>query len=309
VLLDLLRFEAPQSGFRSADTLHLAGGNEKHRARRTKPVDSAAPATDPTRALRLLAERLLEHAGSQIEHWQTRRAPDWLERDLSDCEAFIRETSGFSGLGLDYEGGQELAEAKRVRRELRRAREEALRPYRHAAERWRTIRSRLSLMLRKARGHEPGPLLALAALLEEMGRPLAATDLQTIKEARAHLRHPAAERAARRASPGRESKSARAVRDSSPDGTAPEAAPSQRPGPGAADPDPELLARYLPPPAELEFEPEDRGLLGRLDERHYDAPEDYRLNQAAQRLSLLSGSPRCCGASITTPSSSTPPVR
>ena len=281
------RIGLPTDGSVKTEQLDLSIG--AGRPASAQPVDSPAPATDPTRALRALAERLLEHAGSQIEHWQGRRAPDWLERDLSDCETFIRETSALSGLGLGYEGGQQLAEAKRDRRELRQAREEALRPYRHAAELWRTIRSRLSLTLRKARGPEPGPLLALAVLLEEVGRPLAAADLQTIKEARAHFRQLTAGRAAGRASPGRESKSARAVRDSSPDGTASEAAPGQRPGPGAADPDPELLARYLPPPAELEFEPEDRGLLGRLDERHYDAPEDYRLNQAAQRLSLLSG--------------------
>src|SRR3989442_1486571 len=153
-----------------------------------QPVDSPAPVADPARALRSLAERRLEHAKSQIEHWQGMRAPDWLEADLSDCEAFIRETSALSGLGLGYEGGQQLAEAKRDRRELRRAREEALRPYRRAAELWRTIRSRLALTLRKARGPEPGPLLALAALLAQVGRPLAAGDLQTIKEARAHFR-------------------------------------------------------------------------------------------------------------------------
>ena len=253
-----------------------------------QPVDSPAP-VDPARALRSLAERLLEHAESQIEHWQSRRAPDWLERDLADCEAFIRETSALSGLGLDYEGGQQLAEAKRDRRELRRAREDALRPYRRVAELWRTTHSRLALTLRKARGLDSQHLLALAALLENVGRPLAAADLRTIKEARAHFRQLAAARAAGRASPGGESGGGPAVRGSAPDGALSVAAPDPSPVLHATDPAPALLAQYLPPPAELEFEPEDRGLLGRLDERHYDAPEDYRLNQAAQRLSLLSG--------------------
>src|SRR5207245_6422422 len=111
------------------------------------------------RALRSLAERFLERAGSQIEHLQSKRAPEWLEAELSECETFIRETSGLSGLGLDYEGGRQLAEAKRARRELRRAREDALRPYRNAAELWRTIRWRLALTLRKARGPDPPSLL------------------------------------------------------------------------------------------------------------------------------------------------------
>ena len=103
------------------------------------PVDPPAQAVDPARALRSLAERFLEHARSRIEHLQSKRAPKWLEADLADCEAFIRTTSGLSGLGLDYEGGLQLAEAKKARRELRRACEEALRPYRHAADLWRTI--------------------------------------------------------------------------------------------------------------------------------------------------------------------------
>src|SRR3989442_9543924 len=62
-----------------------------------QPVDTPAQAVDPARALRSLAERFLDHARSQIEHLQSKRAPGWLEADLSDCESFIRETSGLSG--------------------------------------------------------------------------------------------------------------------------------------------------------------------------------------------------------------------
>ncbi|TMQ69890.1 MAG: DEAD/DEAH box helicase [Candidatus Eisenbacteria bacterium] len=251
------------------------------------PGDPPAPAVDTARALRSLAERFLEDARSKIETLQSVRAPKWLEADLADCETFIREASRLSGLGLDYEGGLQLAEAKQARRELRREREDALRRYRRAAELWRTIGSRVALALRKARGSDPQPLLALAALLEEAGRPLAPADLRTIREARAHLRNAAAERAAGQASAGRESEGARTARGASAGATP--FAPGERPGPGAADPDPGLLTSYLPPPAALEFEPEDRGLLERLDQRHYDPPEDYRLNQTAQRLSLLSG--------------------
>src|SRR5437016_266653 len=55
------------------------------------PVDPPAPAVDPARALRSLAERFLEHARSKIETLQSVRAPEWLEADLSACETFIRE--------------------------------------------------------------------------------------------------------------------------------------------------------------------------------------------------------------------------
>ena len=83
----------------------------------------------PVRALCSIAERLLDHATGQVERWESMPGPAWLERDLAECEKFIREASSASGLGLDYEGGRQLAEAKIARRELRRLHEEAVRPY------------------------------------------------------------------------------------------------------------------------------------------------------------------------------------
>ncbi|MGH7731725.1 MAG: DEAD/DEAH box helicase, partial [Candidatus Eiseniibacteriota bacterium] len=244
------------------------------------PADRPAEPGDPVRALRSMAERLVVYAKGQIERWENKPAPDWIERELADCEAFIREVSAISGMGLDYQGGQEVSAAKRERRVLRRMREEALLPSKRAANVWRTIRARVSRALHKARGRgaHPQDLRALAAVLEGL-RPFAEIDLQVVRAAKAHIKRLEAERTAA----GRGPTGAAMVAPA----PGPQAATESRPGP--ADPDPEQLARYLPPPADLEFEPEDRGLLARLAERRYDPAEDYRLNQAAQRLSLLSG--------------------
>jgi superfamily II DNA or RNA helicase len=246
-------------------------------------------ATDPhapARGLRALAERLLEYASNQVNHWERMPGPPWLERDLADCENFIRSASSASGQGLDYEGGRLLAEAKNERRELRRMREEAVLPYRRSAEVWRGQRARLALALKKSRGHgaQPQHLRELLALVEDLGRPLAEKDIQTLREARANIRRLETDREAAHRSPSDAPTAVRLSREDSQEVLAfgPRA-------PGIAEPDPELLNTYLPPPSDLEFEPEDREMLERFAERRYDAREDYRLNQAAQRLSLLSG--------------------
>src|SRR5213593_4559063 len=118
---------------------------------RTESPPAADPLA-PIRALRSLAERLLDHAATEIERWEGMPGPAWLERELAECERFIREASSASGLGLDYEGGHLLAEAKTERRELRRSHAEAVRPYRRHAELWRALRTRLALALKKSRG-------------------------------------------------------------------------------------------------------------------------------------------------------------
>lgn len=143
-------------------------------------------ATDPlapARGLRSLAERLHEYASDQVEYWERMPGPPWLERDLAACEDFIRNASSISGLGLDYEGGRLLAEAKNDRRELRRMREDAVLPYRRSAEVWRSVRARLALALKKSRGQgaQPQHLKALLALVQDLGRPLAEKDIQTIR--------------------------------------------------------------------------------------------------------------------------------
>ncbi len=268
---------------------------------KAEPLDPPTPTArpDPVRDLRSLAARLLEYAERQVEHFEHQRGPEWLERQLAQWEAFIRETSAVAGLGLDYRGGRELAEAKRIRRQLQRAREDALRPYRRAAELWRTIRGRLAAALTKARGHEVQNLKALLVLVEELGRPLAQADRRTLKEARAHIRRLEVEPAAasRDAAAGDRGAASTPRLPDAPGGDvarggrngASSATDASTSGAAASDPDPRLLARYLPPPAELEFEPEDRGMLERLAAQRYDHPADYRLNQAAQRLSLLGG--------------------
>ncbi len=251
---------------------------------RTEPSTDADPLA-PVRALRSLAERLLGHASGQVERWGGMLGPPWLERDLAECEDFIRNVSSASGLGLDYEGGRLLAEAKIERRELRRMREDAVRPYRRSAEMWRGARARLALALKKSRGGgaEPHHLRALLSLVEELGRPLAEKDIQTLREARAYLRHLTAERNAQRVRSGA-APTGRIVAEIDQG-----ALPFGPPAPDAVEADPELLNRYLPSPSELEFEPEDRGVLKRFAQRRYEAPESYRLNQTAVRLSLLSG--------------------
>ncbi len=253
-------------------------------AERTEPLTVAAPLA-PLRALRSLAERLLDNASHQTERWEGMTGPPLLERDLAECDRYIRDISSASGLGLDYEGGRLLAEAKIERRELRRMRDEAVRPYRQQAQAWRLARARLAAALKKSRvpGGQPQHLRALLALVEELGRPLAAQDARTLKEVRACVKRLEATWDAAR----------RIVGDTPSKVTIP-AGSGQRevhrpPEPGAVEPDSELLNRYLPPPSALEFEPEDRGLLERFAQRRYDASEDYRLNVAAQRLSLLSG--------------------
>jgi len=245
-------------------------------------------ATDPhapARGLRSLAERLHEYASGQVDHWERMPGPPWLERDLAACEDFIRNASSASGQGLDYEGGRLLAEAKNERRELRRMREDAVLPYRRSAEVWRGIRARFALALKKSRGRgaQPQHLKALLALVEDLGRPLAEKDIQTLREARAYIKRLETDRdAAHRSRTG----AASVVPII---GGGQEVRLFGSPGPSVAEPDPNLLNAYLPPPSELEFEAEDRQVLERFAQRRYDAQEDYRLNQAAQRLSLLSG--------------------
>jgi len=258
--------------------------DKRMKTQRTEPTIDADPLA-PVRALRSAAERLLEHASDQIERWEGMPGPAWLERDLAACECFIREASAISGLGLDYEGGRQLSEAKIERRELRRMREDAVRPYRRSAEMWRGVRTRLALALKKSRGPngQPQHLRALLALVEELGRALDMTDIQTLKEARAYVRKLEADRDARRPRNG----AAPTVSNVAGVGTG--AMPLGPPTLDAVEPDSELLNRYLPPPSELEFEPEDSGVLERFAQRRYEVPENYRLNQAAARLSLLSG--------------------
>ena len=267
------------------------------------PPDNAAR-SDPVRELRSLAERLIENAGQQIERHEHQRAPEWLERDLASCEAFIRETSAVAGLGLDYEGGRELADARRDRRDLLRARAEALRPHRNAAELLRVIRARLGASLRKCRSKDPRDLKALLAVIDDLGLRLSEAEAETLKEARTHIRGLLAEQA------DENRRNARTSRGAIPAGHAsdrsshlaaggapgPERGASS-PGAGAiargpsfaTDPPAELLARYLSPPAALEFEPAEQGMLERLSAHRYDDPEDCGLNRAAMRLSLLGG--------------------
>ena len=114
----------------------------------------------PVRALRSLAERLIEEASGQVERWEEVPGPLWLERDLAECEAFIREASAAAGVLLGYEGGRQLAEAKTERRELRRMREDAVRPYRQRAEIWRVLRSGLALALKLLTFEPTGALIA-----------------------------------------------------------------------------------------------------------------------------------------------------
>jgi len=235
---------------------------------KTEPLDlpsSSAHPVELARALRSLVERLSQHSRDQIERYEGMPGPPELERALADCEAFIRETSAVSSLGLDYEGGRELAEAKRTRSELRREREELLRPYRQAAEAWRAIRARLAPVLRRPRGldQDPERLRALLALLADLRTLLPDSDLQTLRAARAQLKRlatgrPPAGRGSDGAAAAVSTTQGPGPRAGSPgapgrDGRTREAESSEAtradgPGPRGADPDPELLSRYLPPP-------------------------------------------------------------
>src|SRR5437867_9521702 len=193
----------------------------------------------PVRALCSIAERLLDHATGQVERWESMPGPAWLERDLAECEKFIREASSASGLGLDYEGGRQLAEAKIARRELRRLHEEAVSPYRRSAALWRGLRTRLALALKKSRGPgaQPQHLRALLALVEELGRPLADQDTQTLKEARACIRQLEVDPDARRP------RKIGAYAVSSGPGGGAETAPFSPPAPNDVELDPALLNR------------------------------------------------------------------
>ncbi len=254
------------------------------KTQRTESPPGADPRA-PIRALRSLAERLFDHAAGQVERWEGMPGPAWLERDLAECERFIRETSSASGLGLDYEGGRQLAEAKTDRRNLRRLHEEAVRPYRRSAEIWRGLRTRLAHALKKTRGQaaQAQDLRGLLALVEEVGRPLADQDLRTIKEGRACIRRLEGDPDARHSRKNGVPAIPNAAAIGGGTGS------FGLPAPDTVEPDSELLSRYLPPPSELEFEPDDRSVLERFARRLYDQPEDYRLNQAALHLSLLGG--------------------
>lgn len=254
---------------------------------KTQRIESP-PGADPlapVRALRSLAERFLDSASTEIERWEGMPGPEWLERDLAQCERFIRDASSASGLVLDYEGGRQLAEAKVDRRDLRRMREEAVRPYRRRAELWRSLRTRLGMALKKSRGQgaQPQHLRALLALVDDLAQPLSDHDTQTLKEARACIRQLQVDPDARRP------RKIGAYAAPSGTGGDAETAPFSPYVPSDVELDSSLVNRYLPLPSELEVEPEDRGVLERFAQRRYDMPEDYRLNQAALRLSLLSG--------------------
>ena len=248
---------------------------------KTEPLEppSRSVRPDAVRELRSLAQRLLESAGRHIERLEQERGPEWLERELAECEAFIRETSAMAGIGLDYEGGRLLAEARRDRRDLLRARAEALQPHRRAAELWRVVRARVASSLRKSRSNDPRDLQALLAVVDSLGPPPSDADAAILKEARTCIRELRGEQAA-------------AHRRDAQTGRAAPAAGAPllplRPEP-ATDLAAEVLARYLPPPALLDFEPVERGILERLAERRYDDPEDCRLNRTALQLSLLGG--------------------
>lgn len=253
------------------------------KSRHTEPpagADSHAPA----RALRSLAERLLEQAETHFARWHGMPADESLEEELAACEAFIRRVSAAAGIGIDYESGRDLAEAKVARRELRRIHEEAVLPYRQRAEVWRGVRARLAQAIKQSRGGgaRPERLTALANLIQDVGLPLAQSDLRTLKEARSLIRQLEASLSGGLRSGATSAKPTDQVVDSV-------AGPVGIPQPVAVEADSELLNRYLPPPSGLEFEPEDRGVLERASQRRYDPPADYELNQAAMRLSLLGG--------------------
>jgi superfamily II DNA or RNA helicase len=205
------------------------------------------------------------------------RAPEWLESKLAECEAFIRDTTSVAGLGLDYEGGRELALAKLSRRELRQARDMELAPYREEARAWRDARSRVALALRKARRLEAPALLELVRILEQVTRSQA-SHRRLFRDVRVRI----TELAAQSAAPGR----TRGAAGESTGATSPRANVDEPP----TDADLEAeMDRHLPAPAALEFEPDGAGLLQRLEEGRFDAPQEYRLNRQAQRMSLLSG--------------------
>ncbi len=242
------------------------------------PPVSTGPAGDPLKALRALAERRLEIALHWIQHYRSVPATAWLERDLADCEAYIREMSSMSRFGLDCEGGRSLADAKRDRREIREMRDKILEPERRAAALWQTIHARLASALRGTRGRNARPQdhRKLLATIEMLGRPTVDGDAEILRQARACLKTLEARpehRAAAAASPA----------------VAPGSAAEPGDVNGVADIGAELVARYLPAPAEPEFEAEDAAVFQRLADRRFDPPEDYRLNQAAHRLSLLGG--------------------
>ena len=253
------------------------------KSRHTEPPAGADPHA-PVRALRSLAERLLEQADTQFARWHGMPADESLEEELAACEAFIRRVSAAAGIGIDYESGRDLAEAKIARRELRRIHEEAVLPYRQRAEVWRGVRARLAQAIKQSRGGSARPerLTALANLIQDVGLPLAQSELRTLKEARSLIRQLEASLSGGLRSGATSAKSTDPVVDSVPGLVG-------LPQPIAVEPDCELLNRYLPPPSELEFEPEDCDMLERSSQRRYDPPADYGLNQAAMRLSLLGG--------------------
>jgi len=235
---------------------------------RQEPGQDARPTSKAVQRLVTAAERVLAVARQQAElaakpahQPQFRR----LERELENVESYIRSMNAAGGF-LSMEEGQSLAQAKDYRRSVRQQLQEMEQPYQERAKQWRDAAWKLEQALKKwpRQADERGQLKLLLEALDPLRSVLNGTELRAWHDAAHHLK-------------ALESQASRAA-------AAPEEAKGQ-PAPEAPDPS----AAYLPSAAALEFDAHDAAIITRLEQRQFDAVEDYRLNLTAQHLSLVSG--------------------
>ena len=232
------------------------------------------------------AAQAIALARRQVE---ARIEPDrasWVVRHLQEVEAVIHDLSSAQGF-LTVEEGHELAEARAYRRELRRELAASEEPLREQARRWREAAWRLERALRKQRRltDELERLALLRAALAPFASVLDTGARRALREAARRL--VAAQRRAWESVPG--APAAEAAERVAP---APASAPrvsSAANGRHELEPPVERMRAYLPDTEELEFDPEDARLVGRLAQGEFDATEEHRLNLAAMELSLAGG--------------------
>ncbi len=209
--------------------------------------------------------------------------PPMLDRELRTVDAHIRTLTSAQGF-LTLEGGQDLADARAHRSQLRRELTEYQEPFRENVRRWREAAANLERALRGQPAPQPGERLAelcvalapLRAVLDDDSRRiLRAAERRVISDRRRAARAVASPPA------GTQSPDSNAAAL-----TAGLAAVDARPRSG---PSSEQLSAYLPAPAALEFDAEDMRLVEALVGGAFEPIEDHRLHLAATNLSLVGG--------------------
>jgi hypothetical protein len=207
-----------------------------------------------------LADRVVIMCDEQAEaHYADARAPEWIERDIADTDAFIREATR-QGEFLSAVDAAQLREAKEERRELRQQREEIISEARNISYKWRELGETVTQQAKKVRRSpvDTERLLGLAKTMQPIGMHLAKSEayqLSNCVEALLMYRL-----------------------------VAPTGKPQE-----VKLPEPQLPSVDPPEPAEVEFDDCAEQILEDLAHGRIGTRADYELNLAAQHLALMTG--------------------